>query len=149
MKFYAVANKPNVSKLILNDDIDDLVIYTIVGKLKHCNEYVNKFIKMKNYSHFLNWCDAHSINPEDRYAWGKYCSVVVKNQFRGFYVSPLKLNKYSLAAVLRFSNSCVPVGCSYESPSEIRTFITVHCKDENSKELVEKLKEIEDCLHSI
>ena len=98
---------------------------------------------MKNFTHFINWCDAHSMNPEDNYAWSKYSSIVVKDQFKDFYISIFNFNSQTLAAFLRLLNGCVPVGASYELPSEISTFLQKNCDEEDIKELMKSLGEEE------
>lgn len=142
MRVYIVANKPNVTKEIVNGNIKDLVVYTITRKLKHCSEYVNKFLKMKNFQHFLNWCNAHQMSPEQDYSWHKYCSVVVKDQFRDFYVTPINFSKDFICTCLRLLNDCIPVGASYEFPTEVGGFLATHCSTEQLEDIVKELQDL-------
>ena len=135
MKFYIVANKPNVVSAINDDNVDDLMVYTIVRKLKDCSEYVNKFLKMKNFTHFMNWCKAHNMNPEDRTSWGKYSSIVVRDQFRDFHITPIRFNRDLIGACLRLLNGCIPVGASYELPTEIGAFLKKNCDEETIRKI--------------
>ena len=149
MNFYIVSNKPNVLKSVMENKEDDVIVYTIVRKLKDCTEYVNKFIKMKNFTHYLNWCNAHSLNPEDGLSWGKYSSTVVRDQFKDFYMTKFKFNSKLIGACLRLLNGCVPVGASYELPMEISAFVKNNCDEEELQALKEDIKGLEDSLRQL
>ena len=131
IKLYIVANKP----ISFDTSIADVRVYTIVTSLRQCTEYVNQYLKMKNLTHFRNWCDAHNVDSRIDSSWHKYCATVIQDQMKDFYVSSYVLNKHKIASLLRLSTGCLPVGCDFETEGERIGFIQNNFTPEQIEEI--------------
>lgn len=131
IKLYVVSDKP----IKFDTDVADVRVYTIVTSLKQCTEYVNQYLKMKNLTHFRNWCDAHNVDSKLDSSWHKYCATVIQNQMKHFCVSDYTLNKHKVASLLRLSTGCLPVGCDFESMEERVSFIQKNFTPEQIEEI--------------
>lgn len=109
---------------------------TVVNTKKQAFEFSVRHICLKYREHFISWANLKNVNVNDFKIQLEYADKVRKelnNYFRQLYI--LKPN--DMAAILRVTQGCIPIGCSYESQEE-RNFY------ENIKEKAKKLMEMEE-----
>lgn len=106
-------------------DIKDTIPVTILNKLSDIDEYINRRILVDNYTHFKLWCELHNYNPEDKSAMEEYIQSILSGltiddlKQYDFVVKKAVYDPNRLSSLLRMFYSCVPVGCSWEQPSEV------------------------------
>lgn len=93
---------------------------TIVRDKKQVNEYIDKFVKAKNYQHYSMWCNLRELNPEDDSSWRKYVQAC-KPEAKFI----IKVGKVPLSALLgsfRSACGCLPLGMPWELEAEMEAY---------------------------
>lgn len=104
---------------------NDTIPMTILNKLSDIDEYINRRILVDNYTHFRPWCELHNRNPEDKSVMKEYIQSILSGltpddlKQYDFVVKTAVYDANRLSSILRMFYSCVPLGCSWEQPSEV------------------------------
>lgn len=116
--------------LTLNNPQD---ILTFATSKKECEEYMNNYLKATKLEHFTSWCGLKQLDPKSEESWLYYKELCCTDCC--FFLYKIKIPKKEIASIYRQIYCTVPVGCSFETTSEILNFY--HKFDKN---LYEKLK---------
>ena len=105
-----------------NKDENSLV--SVVEKKEQVDEFIRRSILVYNYTHFKSWCKLREIdyrNPiSENYYINNFIETSDKETLSQYncVVKKAYYTKSSIAAILRMFNSCIPMGCSYETNIE-------------------------------
>lgn len=107
-----------------NDDANfsELLPLTIVKNIKEFNEFVSRYILVKNYTHYKMWCELRKYDPENDDIAYEYLQTCHIEDFYNYCAVKVKYSKDNLLSILRMFNKCMPVGASYETDLE-RTYM--------------------------
>ena len=104
---------------------NDTMPMTILNKLSDIDEYISRRILVDNYTHFKSWCELHDHDPEDKSVMQEYIQSILSGltpddlKQYDFVVKTAVYDPNRLSSLLRMFYSCVPLGCSWEQPSEV------------------------------
>ena len=101
-------------------DIDTGRPLTIVRSKKQVNDYIDKFVKAKNYQHYSMWCNLRELNPEEDTSWRMYvqnCKPEAK-----FIVKVGKVPFSALMGSFRTACGCLPLGMPWELDAEMEAY---------------------------
>lgn len=90
-------------------------------------EYCRKYFFLKHYDHFKLWCRCHNKDILSGDDWEEYVTTILENYDDGNLDGPdeplavykLDFTAEEFAAVLRLASYSLPVGGSWESPTEL------------------------------
>lgn len=87
-------------------------------------EYCKKYFFLKHYEHFRLWCQCHGKNVLSTEDWCEYIDNLIEDCGGEEPDEPLNVTKLifsveEIAAVLRLTSFCLPVGGSWESVREL------------------------------
>jgi len=105
-----------VYKKIEQEGISTDVIYTVVAKYNHAEEYIQNSLRIDNFNHFKPWCDLRGLDFRNPLSWLEYKKVV--RPLNEYKIKSVRYNKYEMAELLRISNGCMAIGCSFDSKLE-------------------------------
>lgn len=116
-------------------------IFTITGRRRDCEEYIDRKLMCEHYAHFSSWCSLHGKAP-DLGGWKAYigAGVLSEAELGKYSILKLRYGPDDLAYVLRIMNGCMPLGCKYEKENEYEHFLN-SLPDELHKEIEKRLKE--------
>lgn len=120
-----------ISKSDTLDNPQDILTFT--SSEKDCEEYTDRFLRAEKEEHFLSWCNMRNLDSDDINAWLAYRDLCCNEE--RFFIFKIKVTKNAIASVYRQLYSAIPVGCSFETPSEILSFYYKF-----DKQLYKKLK---------
>lgn len=93
---------------------------TIVRNRKQVNEYIDKFVKAKNFQHFSMWCELRNLDANEDSSWRAYVqSCKPDAQF------VIKVGKVPLSALFgsfRTACGCLPLGMPWELDAEMASY---------------------------
>lgn len=106
----------DVNNLRSNKNIPGLKFYTIATKYSNCFDYLVKLTCLENKDHYNQWCEIHNLNNNDELSSLEYVKAVGLS--KNYSILKVFYSLEDIAIWLRLVNSCIPIGCSYESPIE-------------------------------
>lgn len=105
-----------------NEDENSLV--SVVEKKEDVDEFIRRSILIYHYKHFKAWCKLRNIDYRNPVSENYYISNFIEtadeetlNQYT-YVIKKAYYTRSSIAAILRMFNSCLPMGCSYETSAE-------------------------------
>ena len=122
---FNIFGKNKVTLYFVFKNMNDSIPLTILNKLSDIDEYIGRRIVVDNYAHFKCWCELHKQDPQDVSTINEYVQSILST------LSPDDLKQYDfvikkgvydsnrISSILRMFYSCVPIGCSWEQPSEV------------------------------
>lgn len=105
-----------------NEDENSLV--SIVENKEQVAEFIRRSILIYHYKHFKAWCKLRRMDYRSPVSENNYIDNFIETsdeESLSQYTYVIKKAYYtrsSIAAVLRMFNSCLPMGCSYETSAE-------------------------------
>ena len=130
-----------ISKCPLNSTEEEFInnICTVVSNKKHVGEYLINKVIIENWSHYSRWLELHE-KQDVSLTRKEYIQTVLNGaeEFRKYTVKKQIYTDNGIAAILRMTNRCIPVGCSYESAIEIETLARYY------DEVLDSLKKVLD-----
>lgn len=109
---------------------DDVVLVSVIAQKKQLKEYINRLFFNAHQEHFYNWCDLQGFEfmkdteesdtffpPQE--VWDKYfMSTQLYEEANKYILLRLTYTKDMLASIMRSFMKSVPLGCSFEHPTE-------------------------------
>lgn len=104
--------------------------YTYVASKEQVLEYVCTLVTMNHSQHFKSWCENNNVKLEDDSlpVMKKYAYTVWPEEVDKISYSKLYYSISQIAYIMRYVDNAIPLGCSYEEPSEFTSFM-----EENSE----------------
>jgi len=97
-------------------DYNHMYIYTVCESEKHCKEFIDKYLLLKNYEHYKSWCELRKINYQKEESWKLYKqSTEISSDLT---ILKIKNTLNNVLSMIRVENNCPVVGCSYETDFE-------------------------------
>lgn len=118
-------------------------IFTVTGKKKDCEQYIDRKLMLENYGHFSSWCSLHGESP-DLKGWCAYLGegVLPYAEMNKYSILTLKYRPDDLAYIMRITNHCIPLGCDFEKEDEYEHFLS-SLPEELQVEIEKRLEEEE------
>lgn len=113
IKFYMVFYKEDGSEVNASIDIP----LTVVTEKQQALEFSVRNTCLKYSDHFINWANLKGLdinNPKVQYEYANE----VRDELKYYYRQKYYLSNNDLAAILRLTQGCTPIGCSYELAEE-------------------------------
>ena len=100
-------------------------IYTIVPTKEQADEFIRKHIIMRHRHHYVQWCDIHNQKVDTLASINKYIMTVVDMSLpeNRYTIIDIHYTYEDLGIILRMSAGCAPIGCSFDNPVELESFL--------------------------
>lgn len=135
---FVKAEESAEAKQELHDKV--MQIFTIVPTREEAVEFIKTHILLAHKSHYDRWAELHKFDPNAESTKNTYLNTVIdmKDSKNHYSIIDIKYTYEDLAIILRMSAGCAPIGCSYENPVEIETFLAHEAFKKASEKLAEQ-----------
>ena len=118
-------------------------IYTIVPTRAEAEEFIIRHIVLRHSAHYKRWCELHNRKADSLDVARYYVAHIVdmRSEENHYTIMDVDYNFRDLALILRMTSNCAPIGCSFDHPVEIDSFLAHKAYEESlKKEEEEKIK---------